>query len=575
MIDTLAAGIAKLKPKVTAETITADEAVRLRTWAAELKRLERIHRAETDLLYFALEYFSEVRNPGNAGNWQGFELPSPEAAPEFHKEICADVDHISMVEKNARAAVAAPRSHSKSSFVAKANPLREVVFRKRKYIIIISETPVVASGNLEWIANQLKYNKKLREDFGPLLDPRQQFNPKDNTSEFIAWQTLEDGTKRQLTRVEAASSNQALRGRNWDGYRPDYIICDDLESKRNTNTPELRKELRDWFSDTVMPLGDPAGKATAVFYIGTVLHADSLLNHILKDRADFKSKRYKALIEEPERMDLWEKCREIYTSDQYEKAERQQKARQFYEEHREEMDQGARVLWPEVQPLWNLMVYKWDNGSKAFNTEYQNTPLDEESQVFVLEKLRYYDESDLFDASGRPLPLEYTGFWDIAQGKSNRSDYNAILTIGRDRRTGIMYVIDAWIKRCPAHVALEEAVKKIEEFGHRTFGVETVGAQHDMYRQLQEKLAKMGIYGTKLQPVISRKKKEERIESLEPLCESGFLRFNRGHRLLLEQLEQFPTGSYDDGPDSLAGAVDLAGGARAPRRVFLNKPRGL
>ncbi|MDT2287316.1 hypothetical protein P7H17_16540 [Paenibacillus larvae] len=28
----------------------------------------------------------------------------------------------------------------------------------------------------------------------------------------------------------------SLRGRNWNGVRPDLVICDDLEDKRNTNT---------------------------------------------------------------------------------------------------------------------------------------------------------------------------------------------------------------------------------------------------------------------------------------------------------------------------------------------------
>ncbi|MDT2268110.1 hypothetical protein [Paenibacillus larvae] len=69
--------------------------------------------------------------------------------------------------------------------------------------------------------------------------------------------------------------------------------------------------------------------------------------------------------------------------------------------------------------------------------------------------------------------------------------------------------------------------------------------------------------------------KEERIESLEPLIESGFLRFNRSHRLLLEQMEQFPGGTHDDLPDALAGAVDIAGGKRRRKKSYYKKPPGL
>ena len=234
----------------------------------ELERLERIHRCENDTLEFAIEYFSEAKNEGNAGNWDGFDVASKDDVAEFHTEIAAIMDEVSTTKRNAKIAVAAPRSHAKSTYLTKNFPLHEVVYRKRKYIIVISETPSVSGPNLEWLANQLKHNAKLRADFGPLLSERQQENVRDNSAEFIAWEPTENGSKRQLTKVEAASTGQALRGRNWNGTRPDLIVCDDLEdAKTNAATPEQRTKLRDWFSSVVMPLGDPKGEKTAIVYM--------------------------------------------------------------------------------------------------------------------------------------------------------------------------------------------------------------------------------------------------------------------------------------------------------------------
>lgn len=554
------------------DSLSPEEETELAQYLSEFERLTRIHRAEGDLLYFALEYFSEARNPGNAGNWDGFDIENEADAPSFHREICATMDEVSMRDVTAKVARAAPRSHAKSTYLSRAFPVREIAYRHRKYIINISETPMVSTGNLEWIANQLKSNEKLRQDFGPILHPKQQMNPRDNSTEFVAWEQVEGGRVRQLAKMEAASTNQALRGRNWDGVRPDLLICDDLEDIRsNAATPELRQKMRDWFSQTVVPLGDPKGQKTALVYMGTVVHAESLLLTVMK-RADFNSKLYKALIEEPERVDLWDKCREIYLNPEIE--DRAKEARSFYEENKEDMDRGVNVLWPEAQPIWKLMTWKWDNGSKAFNTEYQNTPIDEESAIFNPETFRYYDESDLYDEHGRLIPLDFYGFWDIAQGKNKRSDYNAIVTVGKNRRTGILYVIDAWARKCPSHIALEEAVSLIKDRSHNLFAIETVGAQHDMYRQLLERLQTERIGGTRVRPVVSRTKKEIRIESLEPLVESGFLRFNRSHRLLVEQMEQFPSGTYDDLPDALAGAVEAAGGVARRGRTWNKKPKG-
>lgn len=358
------------------------------------QKLERVRRCEGNLLEFAIEYFGDARNPGNSGNWEGFDIASVDEAADFHREITDIMNEVSMRERNAKVAVAAPRSHAKSSYLSKAFPVHEVVYRLRKYIIIISETPKVAQSNMEWIRNQLKYNRKLREDFGPLLSPKDQANIRDNSDGFIAWHPDPDDPEYriQLALVEAASTGQALRGRNWDGSRPDLIILDDLEDARpggNASTPEQRQALKDWFAQTVMALGDPKGKRTAFVYMGTTVHYDSLLMDVLYRRSDFRTRVYRAIIKEPERQDLWEQCREIYQN--RENPNRLEDAERFYAKHREEMDKGAKVLWSEVQPLWKLMTWKWDNGSKAFNTEYQNNPIDEESQVFNPDEFTYYD----------------------------------------------------------------------------------------------------------------------------------------------------------------------------------------
>ncbi|MEN2464919.1 phage terminase large subunit [Ornithinibacillus sp. JPR2-1] len=566
-----------------ADNLTYDETIELDNYIKELERLERIHRGEVDLLYFSIEYFSERYNPGNQGNWEDFDVESAEQAPDFHKEICSRMDEISQFEKNAKDATAAPRSHAKSTYLSRAEPLREVVYRLRNYIIMISETPTVAKSNLDWISGQLKTNRKLREDFGPLLHPKQQMNIKDNDNEFIAAEPNEEGApshEKQLTLVQAASTGQALRGRNWNGKRPDLVIADDLEDSRpggNASTAEARAKLKDWFTQIVMALGGPMGKRTAYIYMGTIVHRESLLNDVIHNRSDFKSRLYKALIEEPERMDLWEQCESIYKDINLEKEERLERATAFYQAHKEEMDKGAVVLWPEAKPIFELMLWKWDNGSKAFNTEMQNVPRDEESMTFNPDNFYYFTDEDLVDSTGRPLPLDYYGFWDVATGKSKRTDYNAIVTIARNRVTGAMFIVDAWAKKCPIKEAQDMVIKKIEQFGHKMFGVETIGVGHDQYNQIKSRLMKERIYGTIIKAVSSHseKNKEKRIENMEPLVESGFLRFRKQHKLLISQLEEFPTASHDDLPDALAGAVNLSGGARRTRRTYRKKPAGV
>ncbi|WP_256717676.1 phage terminase large subunit [Paenibacillus sp. FSL R5-0636] len=542
---------------------------------AELERLERINRCERNLLEFSLEYFSEARNPGNDGNWDGFDIADISEAPEFHREIAEIIDDISNVNLNDKVAVAAPRSHAKSTYLSKAEPLREIVYRKRKYEIIISETPAVSSANLDWIAAQLKSNAKLRADFGPLLSPKQQENPKDNSSEFIAWEPREDGTKKLLTKVEAASTGQALRGRNWNGVRPDLIICDDLEDiKSNAATPELRRKLKDWFAQTVVPLGDPRGKKTAFIYMGTTVHHEALLVDVLYNRSDFKSRVYRAIKTWPERMDLWEACRLVYKDPDLPKEQRVKEAQALYELNRAEMDRGAVVLWPEAQPIWTLMTWKWNNGSKAFNTEYMNNPVDEESMIFNPEAFAYWDGGALKDVLTQyPRPPDlfdiYMGV-DFAMGKT-RGDYSAIVVIARDKQTGTKYVIDAFGERIKPDAFLRVIVEKALRYQPNAIAAEAQAAQEFFVMQLKTALKAEGYPAqTRVKEIHQRSRKGLRIEALMPAVESGEIQFSRRHALLLEQFEMYPSGTHDDLPDALEMAVSIA---KTGRKKARNKPK--
>lgn len=533
---------------------------------AELTRLERIHRCETDTLEFAIEYFSEAKNPGNAGNWDGFDIENAEQAAQFHREINDIISDVSAVNKNAKTAVAAPRSHAKSTYLSKGFPVHEICYRLRSYIIIISETPAVSGPNLEWIANQLKFNEKLREDFGPLLSENKQENPKDNSEEFIAWE-VKGEKRRQIAKVQAASTGQALRGRNWNGKRPDLIICDDLEdAKTNAATAEQRAKLREWFNSVVIPLGDPKGEKTAIVYMGTTVHFDALLMQILYKRSDFTTKVYRAVIDYPVNMSLWDECQKIYQD--FENPKRLDDAEAFYAEHYDEMNEGANVLWSESQTIWKLMRWKWDNGSKAFNTEYQNNPIDEESMIFNPAEFTYWNVIDPNKFFSRERFTISMGV-DFAMGKQ-RGDYSAIVTVATDRETGVDYVIDAYGARIKPDQFIEEIARRVERYVPDVIGAEAVAAQEFFVDTLKERLQYTGYPAhSRIRKIYQRSRKELRIEAMLPDIESGKLRFHSKHALLLEQFERYGQGAHDDLPDALEIARSVS--KRAKRKV-LPKP---
>lgn len=537
------------------ESITAKEMTKVKNVKEELAALKRIDRSETDILFFAYEYFSEERNPDNQGNLIPIGV-TIDQAPEFHQELTGILNVISNEEINKRIAWSAPRGHAKSAYLSNIFPLHQTIFEKRFYILIISETDSAAKKFVEWVGNELKFNAKLRRDFGEILSPNKGQNEKDNQEAFLTTTG---------TLVESASIGKQLRGKRNGSHRPDLVICDDLESSKNTNTKELIAKNIDWFDKVVLPIGDPS--RTAFVYMGTTVVADGLLQHVQR-KADFQSRTYAAVVSPPERGDLWDEFETILRD--VENMDRMEDAKRFYWANKEEMDKGVKVLWEGRWTYFDLMVQKATMTSRAFNSEFMNNPIDLENAIFKIENLTFFDYDEMHE---KKKFFEYYSAWDIAMGKNNRSDYNAIVTIARDKRTGVFYVVDAWAKKVPAHEALEQCLKIMLKFKPKVFVVETVAAQHDLYRQLKEAMLKRGIYGTKLKPLVSRSKKEERIELLEPLVENGALRFMRHQRLLLEQLEQFPNGTNDDLPDALQMAVEV--GTRMKRRTYYKKPKGL
>ncbi|MGG3561662.1 phage terminase large subunit [Neobacillus rhizosphaerae] len=527
-----------------------------REWLVKLKQLKRIDRAENDVLFFMYQYLGAEMNPE-------FEEPlipkgvSIDMAPDFHIQLTDILNVVSNEEVNKRIAWAAPRGHAKSAYLSNAFPLHQCVYQKRKYILIISETDSMSKKFIEYVANALKFNKLLREDFGELLSPKSQMNERDNQEAFLT---------KAGTLVEASSMGKQMRGKRNGAYRPDLVICDDLESSKNTNTAELRDKNLHWFNSVVMPIGDP--DRTAFIYMGTAVHQSGLLFEVMR-RSDFQSKLFSAIISPPERQDLWDMFDELLRDQT--NPNRKETALAFYEMNREEMDKGVEVLWEQRWSYLGLMIEKSNMTSKAFASEYLNVPIDEDSQTFSKDRMVFWDYGELDD-----LNLEIYGAWDMAFGKSNRSDYNAVVILGRERRTGVLYVLHTWAEKCPAHKAMEKALEIIKEYQPRVFAVETVQGQFDLYRQLREQMMKDRVYMTKLKPITTNRshgKKEERIEQMEPLFENGVIRPHQAQRLLLEQLEMFPFGDHDDLPDALQMALDLC--SLQTRKSWARKPAGL
>ncbi len=442
--------------------------------------------------------------------------------------------------KGSRQVVAAPRGHAKSTNFTFKDSLHAILYAYKHYILILSDSSEQAEGFLDDIKTELEDNANIIMDFGSLKGDK-------------AWRTGVILTKTDI-KAEAIGSGKKVRGRRHRNWRPDLIVLDDIENDENVNTPEQRRKLKNWFDKAVSKAGDTY---TDIMYIGTILHYDSLLNNVLQNPR-YKTKKYRAVISEATNTKLWDEWEGIYTNLFNENHE--EDARTFYEAHEEEMLLGVEVLWEEKLSYYDLMEIKVSEGTASFNSELQNDPIDPESATFNPEWFDYY-EPELVDFSSPEFVFVAAN--DPSLGKNKKSDTSSIINLALSTKTGYMYVADASVERRKPDVIIDDVfemnrrLKRDYKKGFYKFGVEVVQFQYFFKEVMAAKSAEKGEY-IPIEEIQSTVNKVLRIESLQPVIKNKYLKFNREHKTLLKQLQEFPMGKNDDAPDGLQMAVQLA-----------------
>lgn len=499
-----------------------------------LKEIEKVQRMESgfqDIMAFAKNYFT-----GSPPH----DLLKPDTpSPPFHYELAAYLRESVLDPMERKTAIAAPRSHAKSTLATAIFPIWCACYVEdvgERYWVIIADKQDNSKKFLDTIKSEFEDNDLLKADFGELKG--------------ATWNALEIITSNNV-KISAHGAQEGLRGLRYGSFRPS-VIMDDIESEDSCSTPERIAKVIDWFDRTVLPLGDP--KHSKFYLIGTVIHYNSLLNQVINERPDWKAFKYRAIEKYPTNMHLWTRFEQILNTrdegDTPMEAARiaHDNAMAFYKEHEKEMTEGAKVLWPERLDLLSLM-YRRSTRRVAFLTEYMNEPIDADTRTF--QKIWYYKPEDI-----NMEDLDIYGACDPALGKSKRADPSVIFTLGRHRKTGILYVLDVDNKQRSAEQLIKDIFIKATAFHYMAFNIETIAFQQFFKDEVTKRSAQQNIY-LPIKEFKSTVKKEIRIASLEPLVSSGQIRILPTQRDLEEQMLFFPRGK-DDILDGLVMSVDLA-----------------
>lgn len=477
--------------------------------------VRRQARARKELHYFAKTYFSHYISQHDSVLHTYLYTRLPKIVRKRRGRTS---------KPGVKLAVAAPRGEAKSTLVTQIFTLWCVVIGCRRYIPIIMDTQHQAASMLEAIKVELESNTRLRMDFpeacgvGPVWK--------------AGVMVTAGGTK-----IQAFGSGRRMRGLRHGAYRPDLVICDDLENDANVRSREQRNRLEGWLRSTVLKLG-AADDSMDVLVVGTLLHHDSLLARLLANLL-WESARFQAILQWPRDMTIWDTWQACLVN------QGEAEADAFFRKNRAQMEAGAQLSWPKVRTLETLMKIRARDGNMAFDAELQNQPMRENA---LFQEVTFWVRKD----PGWIL----LGAVDPSMGKSGgRGDPSAILVGGFDREHGVLYVVEADIRpRLPDRI-IEDVMAYQVRYDCCLWVVETVQFQEFFKDELVRRSAKRGV------PIPARgvkpsSDKRLRIGSLQPHVANGLIRFHQSQGTLLAQLRHWGEGTsgggeHDDGPDAL------------------------
>ncbi len=330
---------------------------------------------------------------------QTFHLPwSPD-----HLKVIARIEQA--VLEGGLFAMAMPRGSGKTSLCEIAC-LWALLYGHREFVALIGSDEEHASQMLESIKAELENSEALLEDFPEACFP---IHCLDGIHQRAAGQLFEGGqthigwTAHEIVLptmpdshasggiIRVAGITGRIRGMKYkrpDGrsVRPSLVLIDDPQTDESARSPSQCATRERILAGAILGLAGPGRKIAGLMTL-TVVRPDDLADRLLdRDKhPQWQGQRTKMVYSFPSREQLWAEYAQL-RAEGLRADEGITRATEFYGDHRDEMDEGADVAWPDrfnhdelsaIQHAMNLRL----QDERAFWAEYQNEPLPESTAL--------------------------------------------------------------------------------------------------------------------------------------------------------------------------------------------------
>lgn len=517
--------------QVASEEIAAGRAAFTK---ADGTREERLERTRNSAIEFGRVYLSHY-----------FEQPSAEFHSALDKLITGEYTEADLKRWGEEfgieihtgdpelrlLAVMIPRGFGKSVIVNLCDNLRRICHGLDPYIIIGSDTYEQASSQLEDIKDELESNEKIKADFGNLKPDRGVWREAELIQRKDGRVTWREGRIITTNRVRADAVGRGgkMRGRRYGRQRPTVFNGDDVSNDETVVTKEQRDKEWNWLMSAVMPALDPIRGVLRI--IGTNIHFDCSIARAQR-KTDAEGKR-------------------LFTSIKF--AAMKRNAEGEYES-----------TWPARFTIKRLMAIRNLLGPTKFGAEYLNDPRDPETQLYVIERFKWYQASEIENRKLRRIL-----YIDPSKGKKGKgrkkSDYSSFTDVKIDVAERTTYVLDASRKRLSPKAAEDEIVKVFgpiwREDNSAELWIEENSFGDLLGERFQERLRKEGI-DTVVHTLLHTEEKAARLERLSIRNENGGVcypsRWQQENRRpeWFSEFEDYP-GPYDDTIDGIESADSI------------------
>lgn len=441
--------------------------------------------------------------------------------PPFHREIweaCCSKDRF--------VARAAPRGHAKSTSVTLSYTLAAVLFRNRKFVLLVSDTESQAAMFLGQIKQELQDNADIVALFGLKKNDKGEVSfKKDSETDIIV--EFDDG---YTCRIIAKGAEQKLRGLLWNGTRPDLIVIDDLENDEIVMNQDRRYKFKRWFYSALLPCRSQEG---VVRYIGTVLHMDSMLQELMpKDNDKFTVQ---------EELKTYSTRRLLWNSVKY-------------KAHNSDF---SAILWPERYDAKYFKELRDDYSQRglldAYSQEYLNDPIDATNTFFKKSDFQALRKDDI------QKNVNFYIAADLAIGERQRSDYT-VFAVGAVDSDKVLQVRNIIRDRMDGMEIVQTILMLQRMYEPAIFAVEEGAIQKAIGPFLREEMLKSGIY-VNLELLKPSKDKAYRARAIQARMRAGGVKFDKDadwYPALEDELMKFPRDRHDDQVDAMSYLGSIA-----------------